>query len=96
MATEPTRANDAYTAGCPKCGATDLLRLSEETAVYTQPVKALRWWGPGRVRVEAEGEKDYINERFRTVGIRCSSCNFQGDPALFAKEIVAAEVRRGS
>lgn len=77
----------AYMPACPKCGSPELLRVSEETAVFTMPVKALRWWGIRRVRVEAEGEKNYIQEGVRTVAIRCSACNFEGDPALFAAEI---------
>lgn len=85
-----------YKAGCPKCGAADgLLRVSKETALFTQPVKALHWNGPRRVRVAAEGEQTYIQEGVRTVAVRCASCGFEGDPWLFAREIVASEVLGG-
>lgn len=94
---EHTAAPGDYTPRCPDCGATEgLLRISEERAEFEQPVKALYWNGPHRVRVAADGEKHYTQEGVKTVAVRCSSCGYTSEPVMFAAEIVArAEGHRG-
>ena len=77
--------------GCPFCGSTEIMRVSEFVGRFEQPIDRIENFYGGKVglRACAVPGSEQIETQYgvKTLHLRCEKCGLTGDPLKFVTEI---------